>query len=87
MKENAKKALYTNVHAVCGMKLEGEEAIKAIEAQEENPCKVDFRLICELQNENLCMSLGEIIGLLEMSDIPMTDAVRKLGICSGILFA
>ena len=52
-----------------------------------NPPKVDFRFLCDLQAEYPTMDFAGIIGWLEMDDIPMTDAVRKLGIATGILFA
>ena len=89
MKKNleAMKETFQNVHAVCGMKLNPMQAAMATEAQQEKPCKVDFKLLCELLNENPCMDFGEIIGMLDMSDIPMTDAFRKLGICAGVLYA
>ena len=87
MKDEIIKEVYQNVHAVCGMKLSNEEAMKALKAQEEKPCKVDFRLLCELLDEDPYKDFGEIIGMLSMSEVPMTDAVRKLGICCGILYA
>ena len=49
--------------------------------------KVDFKFLCDLQAEYPTMDFAGIIGLLEMDDIPLTDAVRKLGIATGILFA
>ena len=49
--------------------------------------KVDFKFLCDLQAEYPTQDFAGIIGLLEMDDIPLTDAVRKLGIATGILFA
>lgn len=49
--------------------------------------KVDFKFLCDLQAEYPTQDFAGIIGWLEMDDIPMTDAVRKLGIATGILFA
>ena len=50
---------------------------------EANP--VDFKLLGDLLKENPCMTFGEAIGMLEMHHIPMTDAVRRLGVCCGVL--
>lgn len=52
-----------------------------------NPPKADFRFLCDLQAEYHTQDFAGIIGWLEMDDIPMTDAVRKLGIATGMLFA
>lgn len=49
--------------------------------------KVDFKFLCDLQAEYPTQDFAGIIGWLEMNDIPMTDAVRKLGIATGMLFA
>lgn len=51
------------------------------------PPKADFRFICDLQAEYPTQDFADIIGWLEMDDIPMTDTVRKLGIATGMLFA
>ena len=63
-----------------------DEALETLEAMKEEPPKVDFRLLWELHQEYPNYSTAELIGYLEMNDIPMTDAVRKLGICVGILY-
>lgn len=77
-----------NLHNMVGKKYNDEKAVEVIAETEVNPVKVDFRLICELLNEgDKCMGFGELIGMLEMDNIPMTDAVRKLGICAGVLYA
>ena len=77
-----------NLHNMVGKKYDNDTALKVIEETEANPLKVDFRLLCELMEEgDRCMGFGELIGMLEMDGIPMTDAVRKLGICTGVLYA
>ena len=77
-----------NVHKLVGKKYtNNDEAIEICHEIDEHPPKVDFRLLWELHQEYPHMRIGELIGYLEMDDIPMTDAVRKLGICSGILYA
>lgn len=48
--------------------------------------KVNFKLLWELHQKYPDYTVGELIGYLEMNDIPMTDAVRKLGVCAGILY-
>lgn len=63
-----------------------DEALETVKAIDENPPKVDFRLLWELHQEFPSYTVGELIGYLEMNDISMTDAVRKLGICAGILY-
>lgn len=75
------------MHNMVGKKYTTEEAVKVCAETEVHPLKVDFRLLWELQQEYPDYSTGELIGYLEMNDIPMTDAVRKLGICAGILYA
>ncbi len=48
--------------------------------------KVDFALLLELAKEvNMNNPIEAVIETLEMSDIPMTDAVRALGVHLGIL--
>ena len=79
--------VYQNPHLVCGMKMSDEEEFEACRAQLEKPSKVDFRLLCELLDEHPSSDIAEVICLLEMNMVPMTDAVRKLGICAGILYA
>ena len=77
-----------NVHKLVGKKYtNGNEAIEICHEIDEHPPKVDFRLLWELHQEYPSYSTGELIGYLEMNEVPMTDAVRKLGICSGILYA
>jgi len=49
--------------------------------------KVDFMMLCDLKAEYPTQDFGFIIARLEMDDIPLTDAVRKLGIATGMLFA
>ena len=63
-----------------------DEALETVKAIDENPPKVDFRLLWELHQEFPSYTVGELIGYLEMNDVPMTEAVRKLGICAGILY-
>lgn len=63
-----------------------DEALEMTKAIDENPPKVDFRLLWELHQEYPNYTTAELIGYLEMNDIPMSDAVRKLGICAGILY-
>ena len=57
-----------------------------LELREVNVMKVDFKLLWELHQEYPDYTVGELIGYLEMNDVPMTDAVRKLGVCAGILY-
>lgn len=77
-----------NVHYLVNKKYEtNEEALQIIEETEKNPPKVDFRLLWELHQEFPSLSIAEVIGYLEMDNIQMTDAVRKLGICAGILYS
>lgn len=76
-----------NLHNMVGKEYTPKEAIMAEMKMEAHPPKVDFRLLWELHQEYPAYSTGELIGYLEMNDIPMTDAVRKLGICAGILYA
>jgi len=63
-----------------------DEALETVKMIDENPPKVDFRLLWELHQEFPSYTVGELIGYLEMNDVSMTDAVRKLGICAGILY-
>lgn len=53
----------------------------------EKPMVVDFDLLVDLTHEyqNRCGSLQDVIGLLEMCEIPMSPAVRKLGVVAGVL--
>lgn len=76
-----------NVHKMLGREYTTDEAIEVCHEIDEHPPKVDFRLLWELHQEYPDLRTGELIGYLEMDDIPMTDAVRKLGICYGILYA
>jgi len=77
-----------NVHQLVGRKYDSikDECEISIKVSE-NPPKVDTRLLLEMVNEAGKWGFGEIIGMLEMDEIPMTDAVRKLGICAGVLFS
>lgn len=75
------------LHSMVGKKYTTTEAIEVEKEMEAHPPKVDFRLLWELHQEYPDYTTGELIGYLEMNDIPMTDAVRKLGICTGILYA
>ena len=75
------------LHNMVGKKYTTEEAIKVEKEMEAHPPKVDFRLLWELHQEFPDYHLDELIGYLEMNEVPMTDAVRKLGICAGILYA
>lgn len=77
-----------NLHEMVGKKYDDVETeLEVVNETILHPLKVDFRLICELANENPEMDFGQIIGYLEMCEIPMTDVVRKLGICAGVLYA
>lgn len=49
---------------------------------QENP--VNFGILCKLATEGE-MSLAEVILILEWNKIPMTAAVRSLGIAAGHL--
>ena len=81
------KKTYLNSHDIVGKTYKSnDEALEALEAMREQPPKVDFRLLWELHQEYPLYTTAELIGYLEMNDIPMTDAVRKLGICAGILY-
>ena len=62
------------------------EKMEKLETMKEESPKVDFRLLWELHQEFPSYTVGELIGYLEMNDVPMTEAVRKLGICAGILY-
>ena len=74
-------------HDIVGKTYESnDEALEMTEVIDENPPKVDFRLLRELHQEFPSYTVGELIGYLEMNDVPMTEAVRKLGICAGILY-
>lgn len=75
------------LHEMVGKKYTMDEGIEVCKKMEVSPLKVDFRLLHELNQEYPDLCAGDIIGYLEMCDIPMTDAVRKLGICSGVLYA
>lgn len=75
------------LHSMIGKNYTSKEAIEIEKEMEVHPLKVDFRLLWELHQEYPDYSTGELIGYLEMNDIPMTDAVRKLGIVAGILYA
>ena len=45
---------------------------------------VDFKLLIELAEESK-QDYGTIIAAMEMQNIPMSDAVRKLGVVCGVL--
>lgn len=45
---------------------------------------VDFKLLVELAEESK-QDYGTIIAAMEMQNIPMSDAVRKLGVVCGVL--
>ena len=75
------------LHNMVGKHYTFKEAVELEKEMEAHPLKVDFRLLWELHQEYPDYSTGELIGYLEMNDIPMTDAVRKLGIVAGILYA
>ena len=78
----------SNVHHLVGKKYKNnDECLKTIEEIDKNPPEVDIRLLLEMANEAGCYTIGDIVGMLEMNEVPMTDAVRKLGICAGILYA
>lgn len=68
-------------------KLEGNKEREYLDKLEKDPPKVDFALLYELHQENPELRIGELIGYLEMDSIPMTDAVKKLGVCTGYLYA
>ena len=75
------------VHEIVGKTYKSNyEALEVLEAMKEEPPKVDFQLLWELHQEYPTYTVGELIGYLEMNDVPMTDPVRKLGICTGILY-
>lgn len=77
-----------NLHEMVGKEYStNDEAVKVCEEIKASPMKVDFRLLWELHQEFPDYHLDELIGYLEMNEVPMTDAVRKLGICTGILYA
>lgn len=76
-----------NLHNMVGKKYTTAEAIDIGKEMEAHPLRVDFRLLWELHQEFPDYHLDELIGYLEMNEVPMTDAVRKLGICTGILYA
>lgn len=77
-----------NVHQLVGREYPTiKDACEVSIKISENPPKVDTRLLLEMVNEAGEYGFGEIICMLEMDEIPMTDAVRKLGICAGVLFA
>lgn len=46
---------------------------------------VNFKLLNDLVEEDPNLTYGEVIGALEMCHIPMTYAVRRLGVCCGVL--
>ena len=76
-----------NLHEMVGKKYNLKTALEVIAETEVHPLKVDFRLLWELHQEYPDYTVEELIGYLEMNEVPMTDAVRKLGICAGILYA
>lgn len=45
---------------------------------------VDFKLLVALAEESK-QDYGTIIAAMEMQNIPMSDAVRKLGVVCGVL--
>ena len=51
--------------------------------------KVNFGMVMNLLDEaetnGYPMSITDLIAVLEMNEVPMTDNVRKLGIAAGIL--
>lgn len=75
------------LHSMVGKKYSCREAIELEKEIEAHPLEVDFRLLWELHQEFPDYTTGDLIGYLEMNEIPMTEAVRKLGICAGILYA
>lgn len=75
------------LHNMVGKKYTTVEAIEVGKEMEAHSLKVDFRLLWELHQEFPDYQLDKLIGYLEMNEVPMTDAVRKLGICTGILYA
>lgn len=47
---------------------------------------VDIDLLFDMLNESKKgRSISDIICILEMCDVPMSDVVRRLGVCSGEL--
>lgn len=54
--------------------------------EKDNP-KVDFALLYELHQEAPYLEFRDLISYLEMNNIPMTETVKKLGVCQGILYA
>ena len=54
--------------------------------EKENP-KVDFALLYELHQEAPNLEFADLISYLDMNNIPMTETVKKLGVCHGILYA
>lgn len=46
--------------------------------------RVDFELLVKLAEESK-QDYGTIIAAMEMQNIPMSDAVRKLGVVCGVL--
>lgn len=47
---------------------------------------VDIDLLFDMLNESKNgWSISDIICILEMNDVPMSDAVRRLGVCAGEL--
>lgn len=60
------------------------ENIKAI-SEEKKVVNIDT--LIELMNDSKKhMTMGEIIGILEMCEVLMSPVVRKLGVCIGILY-
>jgi len=81
------KKMNLSCHDIVGKTYKSnDEALETVKMIDENPPKVDFRLLWELHQEFPSYTVGELIGYLEMNDVSMTDAVRKLGICAGILY-
>lgn len=48
---------------------------------------VDFDLLVKLTTEykDRCGTFAEVIAMLEMNEVPMSPAVRRLGVVTGIL--
>lgn len=55
----------------------------SINTTSEKKC-VDFELLVKLSEESN-LDYGTMIATMEMQNIPMSDAVRKLGVVCGVL--
>lgn len=81
---NVTKNLTDCLNEACdqmSISIEQQEA----DAQADAVRPVNFKLLNDLVDEAPNLTYGEVIGALEMCHIPMTYAVRRLGVCCGVL--